>query len=338
MPKFFWAGTCPIATMVLVIGLLACQPESQTFPADPNQIKVFSTGFRLFSAPCTAGRAIGTLQLGEMLQDLNQVSPFLTPLYLQGKSYLEPWLQVRTQSGAVGWVYGAVLYNQSGKPAPQLLSKRMAALFGKSLAKKIIQYAQSFKTVQTDQEMAVVYHNFRVLIDSLSLHTSFALAIDPTFSLPDLFWLPGVLPGIVPQINPQRDDYSFFAHFGVFKKKAKTTQGKADDAFFDWCIQQFPQDSIEYSYPRYCIETEPGKTHSLLGRGLHFQTLQQLDALYRQKTPFESDLILFKNRCIDDITASNASFYDILKTYGADKLSSVPENKRAALLAALQAE
>ena len=298
-------------SLFLFVGVFSCsQSPAPSFPADSRQITVFNAGIRLFSSPGTAGRAIRPLIRGEMLYDLDQVSPFLTPLTLEGRSYVEPWLQVRTKAGEVGWVYGAVLYNQDGKAAPQLPQKRLAALFGKSLEQKISRYALAFDAAKTDRELAQAYHAFREIVDSLALHTSFAVAVDPTYALPDLFWMPVVLPGVVPQMGNNGDAYYFFAHFGVFRKKAQQTQGQADDAFFDWCIQQFPQDSIEYLIPRYRIETEPGQGSSLLGRGLYFQALQQLDALYRRKTPFELELILQKNRCVDDITVSKPSFWE----------------------------
>ncbi|AEE53367.1 SH3 domain-containing protein [Haliscomenobacter hydrossis] len=311
MRTFFSSSSLTIVQVVLLLALSSCHSKSEPFPSDPTLIRVPDTGFRLFSAPGTAGRAIRNLKKGEILHDLGEVSPFLTPLFLQGKSYVEPWLQVRTKNAEIGWVYGAVLYNLKGETAPQLPNKRLGALFGQSLAKKITRYAQRFHTVSSDQEMARTYRQFRELLDSLSLHTAFALAVNPTYTLPDLFWLPAVLPGVVPQMSSTADAYHFFAHYGVFKTRASTTIGKMDDEFFDWCIQQFPSDSIEYHYPRYTIETAAGKGHSLLGRGLHFQALQQMDSLYRRKTPFEHDLILLKNRCIDDISASKASFWEV---------------------------
>jgi hypothetical protein len=298
------------ALFLLVVFISCSQSNSQSFPSDPRQITVFNSGLRLFSSPGLEGRAIRALTRGEILYDLQQVSPFLTPLRLESRSYVEPWLQVRTKTGEVGWVYGAVLYNEKGEAAPQLPQKRLAALFGKSLQQKIKRYAQAFDAAKTDSELAQAYHAFREIVDSLALHTSFAVAVDPTYMLPNLFWMPGVLPGVVPQMSNNGDAYHFFAHFGVFREKAQQTQGQADDAFFDWCIQQFPQDSIEYLIPPYRIETELGQGSSLLGRGLHFRTIQQLDSLYRRKTPFELDLILLKNRCVDDITQSNPSFWE----------------------------
>ncbi|MDX2066817.1 MAG: SH3 domain-containing protein [Haliscomenobacter sp.] len=279
-------------------------------PKDSSQILVYKPGLRLFSTPGSQGKAIRKLQQGELLQDLGEVSPFLTPLSMNGQGYIEPWLKVRTQQGEVGWVYGAVLYNLQEQASEQIIPKRLAALFGASLAQKMDQYKRNFQAAQTDQELAQAYHQFREVLDSLNLHTSFALAVDPTYTLPNLTWLPQVLPGVVTQIKPKRDAYYFFTHYGLYKQKAQQTKGQSDDDFFDWCIQQFPQDSIEYLYPNYLIETDHEVAHSLLGRGLHFQALQQLDALYRRKTAFANDLIVSKNRCIDDITASRAAFWE----------------------------
>jgi hypothetical protein len=301
--------TKSLVICLCAVFLSSCRPNS-SFPKDSAQIKVFQSDLRLFSAPGTTGWALRTLKPGEILQDLNEVSPFLTPLQFKGQTYLEPWLKVRSKRQEEGWVYGAVLYNRQGQAAPQVLHKRLAALFGSTLAHKIQEHQVQFRAAKTEAELAGVYHRFRAIQDSLSLHTSFALAVDPTYTLPDLFWLPEALPGVVPQVNAPRNAYYFFAHFGHFRQKAARTQGKADDTFFDWCIQQFPADSIEYLYPRYVIETEEGRGYSLLGRGLHLQALQGLEALYGQKTPFESDLIAAKNRCIEDITASPAAFWE----------------------------
>ncbi len=310
MQLFFKAFAQSLCCLVLLYNLFSCSSKPGSFPADPAQIMVSKPGLRLFSTPGSKGKALRKLKLGEVLQDLGEVSPFLTPLSLNGQGYTEPWLKVRTHKGEVGWVYGAVLYNPQEQATQKVLPKRLAALFGASLAQKIDQYTRNFEVAQTDLELAQAYHQFREVLDSLGLHTSFALAVDPTYTLPNLSWLPQVLPGVVTQMNPKRDAYYFFAHFGEYRRKAQQTKGQSDDDFFDWCIQQFPQDSIEYLYPNYIIETEHEVAHSLLGRGLHFQALQQLDALYRRKTAFGNDLIAAKNRCIDDITASRAAFWE----------------------------
>lgn len=294
----------------LFFGSSACTSQAPTFSSDPKQIKVLIPGLRLFSHAGVEGRALRTLKKGELLEDLGEVSPFLTPLTLEGHSYVEPWLKVRSTKGEIAWVYGAVLYNQAGEAAPLILSKRAAALFGTSLATKINTYQQQYEAAQTEQELAEAYHQFREILDSLGLHTSFALAVDPTYRLPELSWLPQILPAVVPQKSKNGDAYYFFTHFGQYQAKALQTKGQNDEAFFGYCLQQYPNDSIEYLFPNYIIETEAEKGHSLLGRGLHLQALQQLDALYRRKTPFESDLIAAKNRCIDDISASRAAFWE----------------------------
>lgn len=296
--------------VALLSSLSACTSQASTFSNDPKQIKVLVPKLRLFSHAGVEGRALRTLKKGELLEDLGEVSPFLTPLTLSGRSYVEPWLKVRSAKGEIAWVYGAVLYNQAGEAAPLILSKRAAALFGTSLANKISSYQQHYEAAQDEQELANAYHQFREILDSLALHTSFALAVDPAYRLPELSWLPQILPAVVLQKNHNGDSYYFFTHFGQYQQKALQTQGQNDEAFFGWCLQQYPSDSIEYLFPKYIIETEAEKGHSLLGRGLHLQALQQLDALYRRKTPFESDLIAAKNRCIDDITASRAAFWE----------------------------
>lgn len=299
--------TCFVA---LLFGSSACTSQASTFSNDPKQIKVLIPGLRLFSRAGVDGRALRALKKGELLEDLGEVSPFLTPLTLSGRSYVEPWLKVRSSKGEIAWVYGAVLYNQAGEAAPQVLSKRAAALFGASLMNKISIYQQQYEAAQNEQELADAYHQFREILDSLALHTSFALAVDPAYRLPELNWLSQILPAVVPQKSTSGDTYYFFAHFGQYHQKALQTQGQNDDAFFGYCLREFPNDSIEYLFPHYIIETEVEKGHSLLGRGLHLQALQQLDALYRRKTPFERDLIAAKNRCIDDISASRAAFWE----------------------------
>lgn len=307
MQFFFKALACFSCALFL---LMSCNAPSSSGSVDPTQIKVSISNLRLFSKPGVEGRALRKLKRGEILKDLGQVSPFLTPLNLNGQAYVEPWLRVQSGKGEQGWVYGAVLYQQNGTAPSRLFSKRAAALFGASLAHKMNRYQQAFEATQTEQELAEAYHQFREILDSLALHTSFALAVDPTYRLPDLAWLPQLLPNVVPQMSPRGDSYYFFTHFGRYHQRALNTQGENDDAFFAWCIEQYPADSIEYLFPRYIIERDREQGHSLLGRGLHLQALQQLDSLYRRKTPFERDLIVLKNRCINDITASRAAFWE----------------------------
>lgn len=307
MQFFFKALACFFSTLFL---LMSCNAPSSSGSTNPNQIKVSISGLRLFSSPGVEGRALRKLKRGEFLKDLGEVSRFLTPLNLNGRAYVEPWLKVESSSGEQGWVYGAVLYQQNGTIVPQLLSKRATALFGPSLTHKMNAYQQALEAAQTDQDLAKAYHQFREILDSLALHTSFALAVDPTYRLPDLTWLSQILPHVITQMSHRSDSYYFFTHFGQYHQRALSTQGANDDAFFSWCIQQYPADSIEYLFPHYIIETEREQGHSLLGRGLHLQALQQLDSLYGRKTPFERDLIALKNRCIDDITASRAAFWE----------------------------
>ena len=138
MQLFFKAFVQSLCCLILLFNLFSCSSKPDSFPADSAQIMVSKPGLRLFSTPGSKGKALRKLKLGEVLQDLGEVSPFLTPLSLNGQGYTEPWLKVRTHKGEVGWVYGAVLYNPQEQATQKVLPKRLAALLAPLWLKKLI--------------------------------------------------------------------------------------------------------------------------------------------------------------------------------------------------------
>jgi hypothetical protein len=166
--------------------------------------------------------------------------------------------------------------------------------------------------VQADDPVKLLnaYHQLLALRDSMQLHLDFMQAKQQTSYLLDLFWIKELVPGLVPELleNPKR--YAFFIHYAWCWQQAKRSTGDADEQFFQAQIRLYPQDSIEYLQPRYRIEVNAGRTHSLLGRGFHLAHLRDWDTLIVKYPMYQNEYFLLKNRCVEDILLPKATFWE----------------------------
>jgi hypothetical protein len=52
---------------------------------------------------------VSKLLLNEEVTFLNEVSDFTQEITIEGQTYNEPWVKVKTQAGRIGWVYGGTV-------------------------------------------------------------------------------------------------------------------------------------------------------------------------------------------------------------------------------------
>lgn len=307
--------------IVLAVLAFSCRKEQPVPAAGPEVPEntgpvVFTVnvdGLQLREAPGPQGKVLQGLKLGEALTDLGEVSDFTTAVRLRGVAFDEPWIKVRTESGKEGWVYGGGLSFESiqeGKRTALLLEKRLQTFFGAELAKRIEDYREKSSAAGTAAELADVFLRSQKLRDQLNTRLEKGIQITDTGELPDLFWLNASIPGYVPQLVAEGTMYTLFADYGAWARRAASTRGQEDDDFFALCLQFFPEDSIEYFFPSYFIQTWDYGGHSLLGRGTHKQLLSGLDRLYRAKSPFMPALLELKAGIVDDITLAEQSFWE----------------------------
>lgn len=305
--RFLW-----MLSFFIVIN--ACDSGKNSQPAlEMTRLTTNVEDTRLRDAPGENARVISTLEKGTALYDLGEVSDFTTKIKLRGIEFDEPWLKVRTKDGTEGWVYGGALnfeINDSSKLVNLLITKRLFALFGRELTAKIENYRKKFQSMQSASDFANVYREGTKLRDTIVGIMQDKIVINDPNQLPDLFWLEQAMPGFVTQIVAEGTAYYLFWNYKSLIDKTKSTSDSSDDAFVNLAIAVFPEDSIEYFYPAWFIQTWDYGGSSLLGRGVHDQLLKKMDETLQKSDLFASEIRHWKSLLFNDITEPSVSYWE----------------------------
>lgn len=322
MDKFvFWIVVCSL------ISLMGCDtdtpngtenpvPNTSEYTAAESSFVVRVDGLRLRNTEGPNGQVIRTLPSGERLYDLGQVSDFTTQVTLRGITFDEPWVYVRTENGDKGWVYGGALNPDLQADAAAfnlLLDKRLHTFFGAEMAQAINKYKNQYQTADTDQKLLLAHIQGVALRDAMALELESKIAVNYETGLPDLFWLEQAFPGFQPALVAEGTIYYLFADYKKWLVQAKRTSGSKDDQFVQVAIQFFPEDSIEYFYPAYFIQTWDYGGHSLLGRGLHMSLLSALENQFEGgQGTIDPVLVDWKQGLVNDITRPEITYWESL--------------------------
>lgn len=286
-----------------------------TLPTPPAGVVQFRTAvadLRLRETPGEKGAILATLPKDALLEDMGEVSDFTTRVILRGIAYDEPWIKVKTADGKTGWVYAGGLNfspDQSSKTTEILLQKRALALFGQPLLTRMRQHQRDFAAIRTDQDFARLYTQSRGLRDTLERILYDKIQVNDRLNLPDMFWLSSLLPGFQPQAVAEGTAYALFFDYRRWLPLARRSAGVQDDLFVEIQISAFPEDSIEYYFPAWQIQTWDYGGSSLLGKGIHKSMLDKIAAQLKGGSLFEAPLTEMKNRIIEDITSAETSFW-----------------------------
>ena len=268
---------------------------------------------RIRTRPGEEGEVLASAKKGDVLFDLEEVSNFSTRLVLRGNTFNEPWLKVETKEGTKGWVYACPLFFQMEKPGQLsqfLLEKKMQMLVGKHNAERLKVYSESYHNVSTEAGFASVYRAGHSLRDTIVTMLETKVEPTPGEGMPDLFWLNQIFPGYLPQLVAEGTAYYLFADYRSFLELANNTPGEADNNFLEVYLTAFPEDSIEYFFPSWKIQTWDYGGHSLLGRGKHQEILQKLDNLLIESDLFEEEITEMKQDILNDITGSYVTYWE----------------------------
>lgn len=284
------------------------KPPAPAAPA--TELTTCFDGVRLRRSPGPEGPVLIELPAGTPLVDLQEVSSFVTPVVLQGKSLEEPWFKVATPSGQQGWIYGGVFHFCETPAADLLKRKRLQAFFDTAQVRRMVEFRRAFTSVATAKDLSQVYR------EGLKLRTEIVNRLDDRLArlegnpIPNLFWLEEDLPGFVLQLVADGTAYHLFVDFRQWEERSKKTAAKGDDAFFGLCFQAFPQDSIEYFFPAWTIQVGENRGHSLLGRGIHRQIIRQMDQVIKESDLFEPEILSMKTEVINDITRPYVTYWE----------------------------
>lgn len=294
--------------------LFGCQSDKKAPPETVSTRLITNIeDVRLREAPGENSKVLSSLPKGTVLYDLGEVSDFTTKVQLRGIQFDEPWLKVRTEDGTAGWVYGGSLHftmNDPSKLATLLMEKRLQTLFGKLLADSIRAYRQDFQAVQSAQGFAAIYRKGTTLRDTMVGLMEARILVGDLDERPDLFWLEQAMPGFVPQLVAEGTIYYLFWDYKQLNISAKATPETTDDNFVNLAMAIFPEDSIEFFYPVWFIQTWDYGGSSLLGRGLHDKMLAKMDEALQKSDLFAPEIMEWKSLLVNDITDFNVTYWE----------------------------
>ncbi len=319
--------------VLLLLGLflfVACRNDKPSEDATNKEVKpteaieknspiqkplIFTTNLdnlRLRDQPGKEGKELARLPIGTKVFDTGEVSEFTTPLKLRGVNFDEPWIKIKTAQGISGWIYGGGLsFNlEADNPATQtMMQKRLIGLFGKSLADDVESYRRNYNNATTAEQFAKVYD------EGIILREYFVRLIEEKIEvnhnqLPDLFWLKQAMPGYIPQLAAEGTIYYLFNDYKQFQQKALNTTGKEDDEMAELFFLVHKGDSIEHFFPAWFLQTWDYGGHSLLGKGIHSELLNELDGLNERTTIFSKPINDLKNQLIKDITEQHSAYWE----------------------------
>lgn len=276
---------------------------------------VFTTNLdnlRLRDQPGKDGKELARLSIGTKVYDTGEVSEFTTPLKLRGVNFDEPWIKIKTAQGISGWIYGGGLsFNlEADNPVAQvMMQKRLVGLFGKSLADDVESYRQNYNNAATAEAFAKVYDEGIVLREYFVDLIGEKIEVNHD-QLPDLFWLKQAMPGYIPQLAAEGTIYYLFNDYKQFQQKALSTSGKEDDEMAELFFQVHKGDSIEHFYPAWFMQTWDYGGHSLLGKGIHSELLDELDRLNTKSDFFPKPINKLKNQLVYDITEQQSAYWE----------------------------
>jgi hypothetical protein len=268
---------------------------------------------RLRAKPGEDGEVLTTLEKGTVLKDLGEASKFYTEVTLRGIPYKEPWIKVQTPDSIIGWTFAGGLNFDLTYPseiAIQLVRKRLEYLFGETLTKKIEQYRYQYNSAKTSREFAAAFRTGKHLRDSLNKALEIRFDVTSYEIPPDLDWLNEPIPGYATLLVAEGTQYYLFQNYKAMLPKVKATEGAEDNEFIELNFQVYEQDSIENFYPVWFMQTWDYGGHSLLGRGLHLRTLEEIEEILDNTDLFEQEIIFIKTKLLEDILNSENTYWE----------------------------
>jgi hypothetical protein len=225
------------------------------------------------------------------------VSEQTTRLTIGEKTYNQPWLLVRTEKGAEGWVHAAVVTGD----VPEGL--RLKALLGKELAREAERYAQSFNEMEGAASVVQTIRQAHQLCEQLTL----IMQLQPPEMASEVARL---LPALSVSWVASAGNWQFYVDYKAFEKAARRSGSSADDVLLELYYAAYPVDSIGYLYPGWKLEVDNRSVFSLLGKGVHTSFLSQLDQaeLYRDIAGPEIDQL--KTLIINDMTGPAVLYWE----------------------------
>lgn len=107
--------------------------------------------------------------------------------------------------------------------------------------------------------------------------------------------------------DPRGERPVLFWDYGYLLEQARDS---ADRAFFQLCVDWFPNDSIEYFHPSWELPLEDRLVLSMLGSGMHWHSLERIREQLALGSAYAPALSRMQRVLIDDILRGKDYWYD----------------------------
>ncbi len=295
--------------LLCIIAVIACQPNQE----QTTSFKVSATECALRTSPSVASAILDSLEMGEAIQYMSEMTDTVTGMYIDEVWHFDPWIKVKTAQGRVGWVNIGQLKAEDLTKSDlysQLVLTRCGALFGDTLRAHMVKYQQQYKSAKTSQEVAAIYQDGSALRDTLLHVLSRKILIEEPSQAPDLLWIEDIMPGFVLHLVAEGTSYYLFWDYKQLDALSKKTTGPEDDAFVQLCYHAYSIDSIENFFPSWLIQTTDYEGYSLLGQGIHRRLFSEIDTLLHKSAVFQAPISGFQRALLNDITNTTVAYWE----------------------------
>lgn len=296
---------------LLLLGLLihctACTPDASTEAERLGQASTSSVLLHevsLFDKP--NGQVEGELSPGAIFSWTGQVSSKLLFRRIGNDTLLEPFLQVRLADSSVHWVYANPHnFNLALLPENWSWKNRLRAILSPEQFRNYEHLMQQWEQQDGALQLLLLFQFTRQLRDDLQLALS-AYPLLPTADYDD------VLPACIPYSENGRS--AWWLDYNTWHQRAAAQSGaEAEAALFNFYAKRvYPPDGIEYGFPTWHFPVSQMQSHSLLGRGIHLQLLQELDSLELQYPFVRTEWERLRTDLLADIIAPETTYWEDL--------------------------
>ena len=284
------------------------QQVEEQFTPFPMQSTV--DNLRMRDSAGLEGKEVARISKGEGILFLGEISDFTTKIKLRGIDFDEPWLKVKAKDKE-GWVYaGGIKFDMEGEGKAvkrKIITARLKKFFGTGVGNRIESYQGDFEAIENEKDFKKVLDEAVYIQDTLNRIIDKKLSLyelDEKLgyeNLPDLFWIDDAIPAMQLETVAEGTEYYLFIDYGDFVDKAANSDGDLDDDFMDLTLTIY-EDSVEYFFPSWYLQTWDYGGFSLLGSGKHRAILDKMEALSEKGDLFKKDVKNYKTELLRDIT------------------------------------
>jgi len=315
-----------LLALVGMFCLFACEsePETTTTVVPPTkpvveapQVDYMYTAvnyLRMRDVAGMDGKVVHMLAENQRVIDLKEKSSFMTKVTMRGSEMLQPWVKVMTEDSIVGWVYRGGMSPKplSDKdPALQILENKLDTLFNKDIRQEAMIYKKGYEMADNIDQLAYVFRESNGLRDTMNalLEIKSNRYQDPHASVEGLGWLEEAMPGYSLSVAAEGTIFYLFQDYREWLNKAKKVDGTVDDDFFNLCVAINPLDSVEHFFPVWFLQTWDYGGYSELGKGIHKEMLDKMDAQLTTSKEFEKEINEYKDALIWDIVNQHSPYW-----------------------------